>query len=175
MSEHVKNALRVLLSEAIDYAGLFPPAQLSMAAAVENYANYLHGDYSWMLGRFIVPADLLDDFSQEAKDFWATKNSKIWRVSVLARENLEDAVQRVEIFNALNEGNAVIDTLEARADDAATIKRAKEILPVRLATYFEIPLAPQLPEQISALAVSRTRAKFARAALCRKRFPRLTS
>jgi hypothetical protein len=48
--------LRVLMSGLIDYAGLFPPASLDMAAATRNYAEYREGEYAWMLGRFVVPA-----------------------------------------------------------------------------------------------------------------------
>jgi len=45
-----------LLTHLIDYAGLFPPASLSMEEAVRNYDAYRRGEYRWMLGRFIVPA-----------------------------------------------------------------------------------------------------------------------
>jgi len=48
-------ALNELLHASIDYAGLFPPAQLDMTTAVENYARYLASDSAWALGRFIVP------------------------------------------------------------------------------------------------------------------------
>jgi len=44
-----------LFSGLIDYAGLFPPAALSMADAVRNYDAYRTGEHAWMLGRFIVP------------------------------------------------------------------------------------------------------------------------
>jgi hypothetical protein len=39
----------------IDYAGLFPPAALSMEEAVRNYARYREGEHAWMLGKFVVP------------------------------------------------------------------------------------------------------------------------
>lgn len=45
-----------LLAGLIDYAGLFPPAELPMDEAVRNYARYREGEHAWMLGRFIVPA-----------------------------------------------------------------------------------------------------------------------
>jgi hypothetical protein len=45
-----------LLTCLIDYAGLFPPASLSMDEAVRNYDSYRRGPYAWMLNRFIVPA-----------------------------------------------------------------------------------------------------------------------
>lgn len=51
----IKQSLRVLLEHLIDYAGLFPPAALSMQDAVRNYARYRDGQYAWALGRFIVP------------------------------------------------------------------------------------------------------------------------
>jgi len=48
-------SLYVLLEHLIDYAGLFPPAALSMQDAVRNYARYREGEYAWALGRFVVP------------------------------------------------------------------------------------------------------------------------
>jgi len=50
-------SLRVLLEHLIDYAGLFPPAALSMDEALRNYARYRDGEYAWALGRFIVPKE----------------------------------------------------------------------------------------------------------------------
>ena len=52
---------RAMLSELIDYAGLFPPAQLSLAAAYEAYRRLERSPYAWMLGRFIVPFSRFDD------------------------------------------------------------------------------------------------------------------
>ncbi len=49
-------SLRALLTGLIDYAGLFPPAQLPMDRSIENYVRYLKDADSWMLGRFICPA-----------------------------------------------------------------------------------------------------------------------
>ena len=46
---------KALLAGLIDYAGLFPPATLSMEEAVRNYARYREGEHAWMLGRFVVP------------------------------------------------------------------------------------------------------------------------
>ncbi|HEY5341018.1 MAG TPA: hypothetical protein VIK27_08340 [Candidatus Aquilonibacter sp.] len=43
----------------IDYAGLFPPAGLALAQALEAYDTAAGGAQSWMLGRFIIPASRL--------------------------------------------------------------------------------------------------------------------
>lgn len=49
-------AVRAALTQFVDYAGLFPPAKLDMEPALREYAAHRGGAYSWMLGRFIVPA-----------------------------------------------------------------------------------------------------------------------
>ena len=49
-------ALRALSANLIDYAGMFPPAELSTQAALANYGRYREGEWSWMLGRFVIPA-----------------------------------------------------------------------------------------------------------------------
>lgn len=58
-------SLRVLLEHLIDYAGLFPPAALSMQDAVRNYARYRDGEYAWALGRFIVPKERVKEVPRE--------------------------------------------------------------------------------------------------------------
>jgi hypothetical protein len=58
-------SLRALLEGLIDYAGLFPPAALSMQDAVRNYARYREGEYSWALGKFIVPKERANEVPPE--------------------------------------------------------------------------------------------------------------
>ena len=53
----MKQSLHVLLEGLIDYAGLFPPAALSMQDAVRNYARYREGEHAFALGRFVVPQE----------------------------------------------------------------------------------------------------------------------
>src|SRR5205823_4051343 len=49
-------ALRALLEDFIDYAGIFPPAALTLDSAIEKYNNYRNGQYSWMLRWLVVSA-----------------------------------------------------------------------------------------------------------------------
>jgi len=53
------DALQALLTNLIDYAGLFPPASLDLPTAIQNYTAYRQGEHAWMLGRFVVPAALV--------------------------------------------------------------------------------------------------------------------
>ncbi|MFV8829904.1 hypothetical protein [Alkalihalobacterium sp. APHAB7] len=48
-------------SNLIDYAGLFPPAQLPLEQAIHNYASYQKDEDAWMLGHFIIPASRLEE------------------------------------------------------------------------------------------------------------------
>ena len=48
-------SLRALLAHAIDYAGLFPPADLALEPALRNQAGYVRSPDHWMLGAFILP------------------------------------------------------------------------------------------------------------------------
>ena len=48
----------------VDYAGLFPPASLPMAAAVDEYARHRDGPDAWALGRFVLPAARLEEFEE---------------------------------------------------------------------------------------------------------------
>lgn len=58
-------SLCALLEGLIDYAGLFPPAALSMQDAVRNYARYAEGEYAWALGRFVVPRERMSEVPPE--------------------------------------------------------------------------------------------------------------
>jgi hypothetical protein len=58
-STTVAPALKALLENFIDYAGIFPPAALTLDVALDNYSQYLRGNYSWMLNRLVVSANEL--------------------------------------------------------------------------------------------------------------------
>jgi hypothetical protein len=66
MAESVAPALRALLLHLIDYAGLFPPASLSLEAALSYYEAYAAGPHSWMLGRFVIPAAQIRSLDENA-------------------------------------------------------------------------------------------------------------
>lgn len=112
-------AIRALMSGAIDYAGLFPPAGLAMPDAVARYASYRNGAHAWMLGRFIVPVARLEEFvgAYAALATQDDPTSRPWLLSVTA--NASDAAA-LAAFNARYGSRTRIDTVEApvvRAED----------------------------------------------------------
>lgn len=52
----VAESLRALVGNLIDYAGLFPPAALTLPAVAERYRGYLSSPDAWMLNRLVLPA-----------------------------------------------------------------------------------------------------------------------
>ena len=57
------NTFTAFMTGLIDYAGLFPPAELDLDTSIRNYARYRSGPDAWMLGRFIIPANRLDELA----------------------------------------------------------------------------------------------------------------
>jgi len=160
MSENIKQSVRTLLTGIVDYAGLFPPAGLSMGEAALNYATYHNSNLSWMLGRFIVPVARLDEFVAEARDFYSAQSKEAWKLSVLDGGDLFETIRKIEDFNAANSLHAKCDAVEIKADNTVDIERAAEILPGYLTPYFEISPNEELAEMVPALLMTRQRAKI---------------
>lgn len=158
MNNKLSDSLRTLLTEIIDYAGLFPPSQVSMAVAVQNYAAYRESEHAWMLGRFIVPVRNLDKFNKEAEKFF--KESHPWRISAIVGEDVANDLKKVVRFNKKNEGLAVIDTVEIKPSSTEEIYQITKILPEQLIAYFEVPQTEVLTEFMTTLAITRNRAKI---------------
>lgn len=73
MMTRIPDSLRALLAHLIDYAGLYPPAALTLAEVLENYETYLALPESWMLNRLVLPAAKLPEVRSRAH----------WRITLL--------------------------------------------------------------------------------------------
>lgn len=173
MSENVKQSIRVLLADIIDYAGLFPPSKVSMSEAVINYATYKNSNFNWMLSRFVLPAARLDEFLESAEDFISRDpGGDVWRLSVLAGEDIYDTLRRIEDFNSRNSSRVVADVLEVRATTESKIENTVNALPEGLTAYFEIPIDERLPDLVSGLAIRGQRAKIRTGGVTADAFPK---
>lgn len=86
------------MREIIDYAGLFPPADLPLDTAIRNYARYKKSGDAWMLSRFIIPASRLDELEPYVDKLFAANPPFMF--SVLGKgtdtvDEYEEAVDRV--------------------------------------------------------------------------------
>ncbi len=165
--EGVKHSLHILLRSLIDYAGLFPPAGLDMATAVANYARYrVDARNSWALGRFIVPAARLREFTQYFKPDRGT-----WHLSALVGPNLDEDLAAIAEFNSQFHHAATIDSIEAKATAADEPSRIRKHIPENLIVYFEVALSDDLPRIVSAIANVNARAKVRTGGLTQEMFP----
>lgn len=131
-----------LLHSLIDYAGLFPPAALPMAEAVENYDRYRRGPDSWMLGRFILNCAHADTFRDAFRSVCPSSSpeSGPWRLGVVAgSEGTRDS----EVIEALRSdlvGRVEIDTIECAPPAPEQIEDTLGRLPDAPFRYVELPL-----------------------------------
>ena len=152
-------SVKALLTGSIDYAGLFPPSQLSMEEAVLNFAKYRGSEESWMLGRFVVPVARLDELKETASQF-VERERDPWRISALAAEDIYDTMRRLTRFNEQNVGAFVVDSLEVKANTVSKIENTVDMMPEGLTAFFEIGLGQNFAELIATLAIDRQHAKI---------------
>jgi hypothetical protein len=147
--------LRTLLEHLVDYAGLFPPASLTMRDAVANYERYRESREAYMLARFIVPVSRLDEFESCAE------SPEKWTLSVLSTGDVEADVRRITCAHAR------IDTMELKAAGASQIESAMRKMPPGLTPYFEISDLALIP----VIAASGARAKIRTGGITPDAFP----
>ena len=167
-----KDSVRILLNEIIDYAGLFPPSQVSMADAVLNYATYRGSNYGWMLGRFILPVARLDEFYESAREFLPRRGGNPWRVSALAGEEIGATVRSINEFNRKHSDRAVCDVVEVKANTVSKIENTVSLLPKAITPYFEIaPVGRTFVDLVATLGIKKLRAKLRTGGVTREEFP----
>jgi len=114
-------SLRAILTEIVDYAGLFPPAGLELEPAVRNFADYRTHAQSWMLSRFICPAGKLAALSEFADELFLVDTP--FRFSVLGRggdnresfcANLREDFAAAENFRDRHGARVSIDAFEVK-------------------------------------------------------------
>ncbi|MBA4137761.1 MAG: hypothetical protein C0518_10635 [Opitutus sp.] len=152
------SALAPLLDSLIDYAGLFPPAKLTMPDAVWAYARYLTGPDRSLLGRFIVPLARLGEF-ESAYAQLPGEQTRGWRLSVIGGPDSAADWDVIHAFNSRH-ADARIVSVETKAATAAEVLRAVSSLPPIVEAWVE--LAPNSPELASLLAAVRSTGRGAK-------------
>lgn len=160
-------SLRALLAGAVDYAGLFPPARLDLRSAAAGYAAYRASDDAWALGRFVAPVARLEELGGIRESVGAPGD--VWRVSALLGNDTAADLARIRVFNAAQEGRAVVDSVEGRVGNGAgavsvptardAIERLASAVPRALSLFIEIPLADPAP-LVAAIRTAGVRAKI---------------
>jgi hypothetical protein len=172
MSAESISVVHQLLSHAIDYAGLFPPAGLDMTQAVANYAGYARGTDAWALGRFVVPVARLDQFESEAGNYFSENiGGPVWRLNALAGDDVGRDCARISEFNREHQSSIRVEAVELKAGSMQEIVSAAGNIPNIREVYFEIPIHSDPRDLIGAIARVGARAKVRTGGITSDAFP----
>ncbi len=170
------NSARALLASLIDYAGLFPPAELQMRAAVPKYAAYREAAYAWLLGRFVLPLAQLEEFEHVFDELPAGQRTTPWALSVLAGRNMQADARKIVDFNRRHgdEGrqDARIESIELKVHSLDDVAAAVDTIAEPADAYFEIGIAADPGEWLAAVRAAGGRAKIRTGGVTAELFPR---
>jgi hypothetical protein len=163
--------VRTLMARAIDYAGLFPPARLSLESAVGEYLSLHRDTAAWMLARFVCPAARLDELVR----LWPSSGGPLLAVAAIGSggattaelaERIRDDAEAIAAVAAAAGRRAVVDQVELRlpadllaARDAGAVRQVVAELhgtlhrgaPVAVLLVLEAPLAGASLESLRAV------------------------
>lgn len=143
------NVARALLRDCIDYAGLFPPAGLKLAATVRKYAAYRESSDAWALGRLVLPVKDLTEVVQRWPEF-----ASDWPISLLL-----GADYGAEIREATGLG-VRLEMVECRPARIEHISEIRRRLPSESRLFIEAPLGVELDDVLRAVACAGACAKI---------------
>lgn len=115
-------ALAVLLSRAIDYAGVFPPAKLDLALAYDDYSRYRRGREAWILGKLVVRTTQLGDLARLIEQ---RPPEEPIAISAIGRSGADRASWEI----GLEADAASLNAFEANVGELATIEAYETRLP----------------------------------------------
>jgi len=147
------SGIRTFMSHIVDYAGLFPPASLTLEPAIHNYAAYLSCEDSWMLGQFILPATGLNELENYLSLFQS--NSPL-HCTVIGKKGEEKAA----CLDGLKTDLEQISTMTDRYRDSLIINT------------FELPLPAVHPDQGLLEIIREKTGKLRLHTFCEMSFPR---
>ena len=143
--------------KTIDYAGLFPPASLSLDKAIENYAKYRLEPESWMLSRFVIPSTKLNDLHPFKHLF---SSNPPFQFSILGgakdsttefKRNLDAVITDIKTFEtAIGKDIISIEALELKVPVLQDILFVLNIISDAISKYdTEVPLEIYLEFNLS--------------------------
>ena len=170
-------SVKALTAGLIDYAGLFPPAALAMPEAVRSYAEYFAGSDAGMLGRFVVPAGRVGEFSSiAAVHLPKGGDAQPWKVSAVLGQNLGTEFLSLPKFNydhrkESGDGFGIVDTIEIRAQSPVQVQRVHSVIRGAFRVFVEVPVAKPDLQIFDAIAKAGLSAKIRTGGVEARSFP----
>lgn len=117
-----------VFNKMIDFAGLFPPASLSMDEAMLKYAEHRGSTDRQMLARFVVAARRLHDLTDAAgRTRIRPPTFDPWPLAVVIGTNHVEDLARIERLRATKIGKSFrVDAVEARVHNVGEVSVVTE-------------------------------------------------
>lgn len=165
------SSLKTLLSSIVDYAGLFPPAKLSLQEAIANYVRYNLSPYNWMLGCFVLPVSQLSQLEMLLANLSSEHGLvKPLSLSVILSEDWELDLEQIQAFN--NTDKILIPSIEFKTLSPKEIEKIIPLLPTGVQSFFEIPINQNLETYLAVLQGTGTAAKIRTGGVTADAFPK---
>ena len=103
----------------IDYAGLFPPAQLPFDEAISNYSAYQTDPMGWIVPRFILPASRINEIEKHSDKLFG--DGKVARFSILGGASKSTKEFGTQLANCL-EAIATLKLAHEKGADASVVE-----------------------------------------------------
>ena len=183
------SVIRALFERLIDYAGLFPPAQLSMPQAVEEYEDIQRGPCAWIAGRFVVPVSRIGELTNGLDGGRRFAISAIVDAGSDPRDWLRNAQEKMTVLSAARAASRFVQVEAIEVAVPAPIAARETFDPAigqfamashnanlrDLPIYVELPRTDRfdelLPSAMFALSRSKLGAKLRCGGLAQSAFP----
>jgi hypothetical protein len=148
--------VEAMLRGMVDYAGMFPPAGLTLGDATAVYARHRDSAEAWLVGSFVVAAERLADLDP------ATGPLSV-AVAATSPAALEPVLRTAT--------RMTMTALEFRPVRPREIAALAAAVPAHIQAFFEVPPDDEVDRQLDAIAACGAAAKIRTGGLTPDAFP----
>lgn len=152
----VLDARTAAFAALIDYAGLFPPASLTMTQAVAEYSRIRSEEHHWVAGRFLCRASQLTELAATATASFRSGEIP-WEVSVIfdsmpGQSGAESIDFQAEMDPVMTIAAAEAKLTEPTYSSLAALLDAMLSIAPDIVAFVEVDTKNSISEQVSLIA-----------------------
>jgi len=119
----IYGSVKAFMNEIIDYAGIFPPANLTLKESFENFIDYRSYKHNWMLSKFVCPFSKLTELSELIEQNSNVSESDKLRISILGslsadsltfERNIAKDINDIQKFLKNNGSKVIVEAFEIK-------------------------------------------------------------
>lgn len=133
------SSARIFFEGLLDYAGLFPPASLSVRDAIAHYVAYRAQPYGWLMSRFVLGSTHLSDIGEPSSHGF-TREAPL-KIALVSRDAMAD-IARVVASPLLRDGCGELSSVEVTVDPQRSLRdQCREVQQLLAALQRLLPIA----------------------------------